>query len=148
MSPEFCCSKCLSRIHLIGPAVDQSKFSMVLCPTLFPFEWWKPQVSIMFLAKVIQKMAETTFFLTDSSQYDVQLENTTRMIVTKKKFAFVGLLCIQLLVSIVYKYSQTKGKYAYWPLAIIDCAEAIKLRINIPFRQIMKQRVPIELSSA
>jgi len=39
----------------------------------------------------------------------------------------VFLLTIQLLVSIVYKYSQTKGKYAYSPLAIIACSEAIKL---------------------
>jgi drug/metabolite transporter (DMT)-like permease len=46
---------------------------------------------------------------------------------TQKIFAFVGLLSIQLLVSVVYKYSQTKGDYAYSPLAIIACAEAIKL---------------------
>jgi len=32
-----------------------------------------------------------------------------------------------LLVSVVYKYSQTRGEYAYSPLAIIACAEAIKL---------------------
>lgn len=46
---------------------------------------------------------------------------------TQKILAFLGLLTIQLLVSVVYKYSQTKGEYAYSPLAIIACAEAIKL---------------------
>ncbi len=46
---------------------------------------------------------------------------------TTKLFAFVFLLTIQLLVSIVYKYSQTKGKYGYSPLAITACSELIKL---------------------
>ena len=49
------------------------------------------------------------------------------MALTISSFAFISLLCIQLLVSIVYKYSQTKGQYAYSPLAVIACAEAIKL---------------------
>ncbi|CAF1386659.1 unnamed protein product [Adineta steineri] len=48
----------------------------------------------------------------------------------KKLFAFICLLIIQLFVSIVYKYSQTKGKYEYSPLAIITCAEAIKFLIS------------------
>jgi hypothetical protein len=55
------------------------------------------------------------------------VKNIGGTMLQKKILAFICLLSIQLLVSVVYKYSQTKGQYAYSPLAVIACAEAIKL---------------------
>ena len=44
-----------------------------------------------------------------------------------KLFAFLSLLVVQVVVSVIYKFSQTKGKYTYSPLSAIASAEFIKL---------------------
>ncbi|CAF1340680.1 unnamed protein product [Adineta ricciae] len=49
----------------------------------------------------------------------------------EKIFAFVSLLLLQVIVSIVYKYSQKHGKYEYSPLATISCSEAIKFFLSL-----------------
>ena len=48
-----------------------------------------------------------------------------------KSIAFLALLVVQVFVSIVYKISQTKGKYTYSPLSVIASAEFIKLCMSI-----------------
>ena len=55
------------------------------------------------------------------------------MIFDTKILAFLVLLFVQVLVSIVYKFSQTKGKYTYSPLSAIASAEFIKLCISLTF---------------
>ena len=55
------------------------------------------------------------------------------MIFDTKILAFLVLLLVQVLVSIVYKFSQTKGKYTYSPLSAIASAEFIKLCISLTF---------------
>ncbi|CAF4962911.1 unnamed protein product, partial [Rotaria socialis] len=39
-----------------------------------------------------------------------------------KLLAFIALLIVQIVVSVVYKFSQTKGDYAYSPLSAIASA--------------------------
>lgn len=48
-----------------------------------------------------------------------------------KLLAFLSLLTVQVFVSIIYKFSQTKGTYAYSPLSAIALAEGIKFMISI-----------------
>ena len=55
------------------------------------------------------------------------------MIFDTKILAFLVLLLVQVFVSIVYKFSQTKGKYTYSPLSAIASAEFIKLCISLTF---------------
>jgi UDP-sugar transporter A1/2/3 len=55
------------------------------------------------------------------------------MIFDARILAFLSLLIIQVFISIVYKFSQTKGTYAYSPLSAIASAEFIKLCISLTF---------------
>ena len=48
-----------------------------------------------------------------------------------KLLAFLSLLAVQVFVSIIYKFSQTKGTYAYSPLSAIAMAEGIKFMISL-----------------
>jgi len=50
-----------------------------------------------------------------------------------KLFAFLSLLVVQVVVSVIYKFSQTKGKYTYSPLSAIASAEFIKLCMSCSF---------------
>ena len=42
--------------------VEKSYFDILLCTRVCSFEWWKPQVSILFLSKVIQKILTALLF--------------------------------------------------------------------------------------
>jgi hypothetical protein len=48
-----------------------------------------------------------------------------------KVVAFVSLLIVQVAVSLVYKFSQTNGRYSYSTISVITLAEIIKLCISL-----------------
>jgi hypothetical protein len=59
-------------------------------------------------------------------------------------WAFFALLIVQVLVSVVYKCSQTNGKYVYSPLSAIASAEGIKLCMSAIAYAYACERLPSE----
>ncbi len=44
-------------------AAEPIRFNMLLCPAVYPFEWWKPQLSSSFRSWVIAEITESILVL-------------------------------------------------------------------------------------